>query len=215
MVLGSQSGIDLFAAEAGKIGARSQMDEPLGFDPKYFGMSSQEAVLMDPQQRQLLMNAVQVLADAGLDPKRSSRSIGVLTSCGENTYFQDMLRYGDDANILDRFQMALHHDKDFAPTKLAFRLGLTGPALTVQAACGSSLIALHSAAGMLRNGDCDIMLVGASLVDTSLSDGYTYRPHHIYSKDGTCRPFDQDASGTIGGERRLFCRACTVIPGTG
>ncbi|MEP5761234.1 MAG: AMP-binding protein [Litoreibacter sp.] len=204
MILQSKSGVEMFAAAKGKVGARSQMEAPLGFDPSYFGISTHEATLMDPQQRQLLMNAVQVLADCGLDPARNTRKIGIIASCGENTFFQEMLRHADPDSIPDTFQMALHHDKDFLATKLAYRLGLTGPALTVQAACGSSLIGLHTAAGMLRNGDCDIMLVGASLIDPTLRDGYTYRPQHIFSNDGTCRPFDKDATGTIGASGVCF-----------
>ncbi|QUJ76787.1 AMP-binding protein [Sulfitobacter albidus] len=204
MIVQNLTGVETFSAQPGKIGARSQLAAPLGFDPGYFGISPQEAVLMDPQQRHLLMNAVQVLGDAGLDPQRSPRSIGVIASCGENTYFQDMLRNGDPDGIPDPFQMALHHDKDFAATKLAYRLGLTGPALTVQAACGSSLIGVHTAAGMLRQGDCDVMLVGASLVDPTLGDGYTWRANHIFSKDGSCRPFDAQASGTIGASGVCF-----------
>lgn len=198
MILGNQCGVEHFETSTSKIGARSQMQQPLGFDPSYFDISRQEAILMDPQQRQLLMNAVHVLADAGLDPARTPARIGIIASCGENTYFQQMLRDGDPENLPDGFQMALHHDKDFLATKLAYRLGLTGPALTVQAACGSSLIGVHTATSLLRDGACDVMLVGASLIDPTLKDGYTYRPHHIFSKDGFCRPFDAEASGTIG-----------------
>lgn len=202
MILQNRSGITYFDAAPGKVGARSEMTAPLGFDPRHFGISPQEAVLMDPQQRHLLMGAVHVLQDAGVDPARSHDRIGIIASSGENTYFQQMLLHGDPDALPDSFQMALHHDKDFLATKLAYRLGLTGPALTVQAACGSSLIGVHMAAGMLRQGDCDAMIVAASLVDITLHDGYTYRPQHIFSRDGTCRPFDKDASGTIGASGR-------------
>ena len=198
MIANNQTGITHFDVTGDKIGAKSQMQDLLGFDPAYFGISRHDAALMDPQQRHLLMNALHVLQDAGVDPARSTDRIGIIASCGENTYFQDMLRHADPESLPDSFQLALHHDKDFLATKLAYRLGLIGPALSVQAACGSSLIGVHTAAGMLRNGECDAMLVGASLVDASLSDGYTYRAHHIFSKDGYCRPFDKDASGTIG-----------------
>ncbi|WP_448177897.1 beta-ketoacyl synthase N-terminal-like domain-containing protein, partial [Stenotrophomonas maltophilia] len=79
------------------------------------------------------------------------------------------------------FQMALHHDKDFLATKAAYHLGLSGPAFTVQAACASSLVAVHVAAGLLRQGDAEVMLAGGVLVDTLLSGGYRYRPQHIFS----------------------------------
>ncbi|TDQ66266.1 amino acid adenylation domain-containing protein [Maritalea mobilis] len=198
LVLNNRTGIERFDAEHGKIGARSQLKNMMGFDPTYFGISKPEAKLMDPQQRHLLMGAVHCLQDAGVNPQHSQARIGVMASAGENTYFQQTLNGEYDADLPDSFQVALHHDKDFLGSKIAYRLGLKGPAIAVQAACGSSLIGLHMAAGMLRNGDADMMLVGGCLIDATLQDGYTYRPQHIFSKDGLCRPFDRDASGTIG-----------------
>jgi len=198
LIVGNKYGIEHFAAANGAVGARSQLKRMLGFDPAYFNISQQEAKMMDPQQRHLLMGAVHCLQDAGINGQYSNERIGVIASAGENTYFQDMLRIADPSSLPDAFQMALHHDKDFLATKLSYRLGLTGPALSVQAACGSSLIGLHIASGMLAKGDCDAMLVGGCLVDPTLTNGYTYRPQHIFSKDGFCRPFDKDASGTVG-----------------
>ena len=191
-------GIEHFDAPDGLVGARSQLAGLLAFDPGHFGISRQEARLMDPQQRHLLMSCVQALAHAGIGGPGGQR-VGLVASCGENTYFQSMLREGDPAQLPDSFQMALHHDKDFLATKVAYHLGLTGPALTVQSACSSSLVGVHLASGMLRQGDSEVMLVGGVLVDPSLSRGYRYRPQHIFSDDGHCRPFSDDASGTIGG----------------
>ncbi|MDR6978337.1 amino acid adenylation domain-containing protein [Streptomyces sp. 3330] len=191
-------GIEEFAATAGRVGARSQPAGLLAFDPGRFTISPQEARLMDPQQRHLLMNCVEALAHAGLgDP--ATRRVGLVASCGENTYFQRILRDGDPDALPDGFRLALHHEKDFLATKAAYHLGLTGPALTVQSACSSSLVGVHVAAGMLRQGDADVMLVGGVLIDTEMTDGYTYRPQHIFSPDGHCRPFSADAEGTVGG----------------
>ncbi|WP_030675311.1 non-ribosomal peptide synthetase [Streptomyces sp. NRRL B-1347] len=190
-------GMEHFDAADGLVGARSQMSGLLGFDPEHFGISRQEARLMDPQQRHLLMSSVQALAHAGIaDP--AGRRVGIVAGCGENTYHQSLVREADPERLPDSFQMALHHDKDFLTTKVAYHLDLTGPAFTVQAACASSLVAVHVAAGLLRQGDADVMLAGGVLVDTLLTDGYRYRPQHIFSKDGHCRPFSDDASGTIG-----------------
>ncbi|MEO7261299.1 MAG: amino acid adenylation domain-containing protein [Jatrophihabitantaceae bacterium] len=191
-------GIEHFHAADGLVGARSQLDGMLAFDPAHFGISRREARLMDPQQRHLLMSCVQALAHAGIAEPVGQR-VGLVASCGENTYFQSMLREGEQAQLPDSFQLALHHDKDFLATKVAYHLGLTGPAFTVQAACSSSLVGVHIAAGMLRHGDSEVMLVGGVLVDPLLSRGYRYRPQHIFSSDGRCRPFSDDASGTIGG----------------
>jgi acyl transferase domain-containing protein len=206
LVRTGRRGIEHFEAADGAeswVGARSQLAGLLAFDPGHFGISRQEARLMDPQQRHLLMCAVQALAHAGIaEPAELSeqgRRVGLVASCGENTYFQSMLREADPGQLPDGFQLALHSDKDFLATKVAYHLGLTGPALTVQAACSSSLVGVHLAAGMLRQGDSEVMLVGGVLVDPLLSGGYSYRPQHIFSPDGHCRPFSDDAAGTIGG----------------
>ncbi|WP_327028827.1 amino acid adenylation domain-containing protein [Micromonospora sp. NBC_01740] len=197
MVEAGDRGIEHFDAADGLVGARSQLAGVLGFDPGHFGISRQEARLMDPQQRHLLMSCVEALAHAGIaDP--AGQRVGLLASCGENTYFQTMLREADPARLPDSFQLALHHEKDFLATKVAYHLRLTGPAFTVQAACASSLVAVHVAAGLLRQGDSDVMLVGGVLVDPLLTAGYRYQPQHIFSPDGHCRPFSDDAGGTVG-----------------
>ncbi|MFJ8385720.1 amino acid adenylation domain-containing protein, partial [Streptomyces sp. NPDC094438] len=197
LVTSGGRGIEHFEAAEGLVGARSQMAGLLDFDPEHFGISRQEARLMDPQQRHLLMSSVQALAHAGIaDP--AGQRIGMVAGCGENTYFQSLLREADPEQLPDGFQLALHHDKDFLTTKVAYHLDLSGPAFTVQAACASSLVAVHVAAGLLRQGEADVMLAGGVLVDTLLSEGYAYRPQHIFSPDGHCRPFSDDADGTIG-----------------
>ena len=196
LVCAGRRGIEDFTAEDGMVGARSMPDGPLAFDPDRFGISHREAALMDPQQRHLLMSCVEALAHAGIG--EPAGRTGLIAGCGENTYFQEMLRDGDPDGLPDQFQLALHHDKDFLATKVAYHLNLTGPVLTAQTACSSSLVAVHLAAGMLRSGEADVMLAGGVLVDLTLAQGYRYRPSHIFSADGHCRPFSHDSDGTVG-----------------
>ncbi|WP_410566728.1 AMP-binding protein [Amycolatopsis sp. cmx-4-61] len=196
LVVSARRGIEDIPAAEGLVGARSLLADPLGFDPEHFGISHRDAALMDPQQRQLLMACVEALAHAGIT---SGAGVGLIAGCGENTYFQQMLREADPAALPDGFQLALHHEKDFLATKVAYHLDLTGPALTTQTACSSSLVAVHQAASMLRGGEADVMLAGGVLVDVTLAAGYRYRPQHIFSPDGHCRPFSDDADGTVGG----------------
>ncbi|MFJ2738255.1 amino acid adenylation domain-containing protein [Streptomyces sp. NPDC087440] len=205
LIRGGARGIEHFDAPEGVVGARSQMSGLLSFDPEHFGISRQEARLMDPQQRHLLMSCVQALAHAGISGtyrggarRTNGPRVGLVAGCGENTYFQAMLRDADPERLPDGFQLALHHDKDFLTTKVAYHLDLSGPAFTVQAACASSLVAVHVAGGLLRQGDADVMLAGGVLVDTLLTDGYPRRTQHIFSEDGHCRGFSDDATGTIG-----------------
>ncbi len=197
LVTSGGRGIEDFPAADGLVGARSQMDGLLAFDPGHFGISPHEARLMDPQQRHLLMACVQALAHAGVADAGGGR-VGLVAACGENTYFQSLLREADPAALPDSFRLALHHEKDFLSTRAAYHLGLRGPALTVQSACSSSLVGVHLAAGLLRQDDADVMLVGGVLVDRELTDGYIHRPNHIFSPDGHCRPFSADAAGTVG-----------------
>ncbi|MFD5828643.1 amino acid adenylation domain-containing protein, partial [Lentzea sp. NPDC060358] len=195
LVVSGRRGIEEFPAADGLVGARSLLPDPLAFDPEHFGISHRDAALMDPQQRQLLMTCVEALAHAGI--ARPDRA-GIVAGCGEDTYFQEVLREADPVALPDGFHLALHHEKDFLATKVAYHLDLTGPALTTQTACSSSLVAVHLAAGMLRGGEADVMLAGGVLVDRTLEEGYRYRPQHIFSADGHCRPFSDDADGTVG-----------------
>ncbi|MFI6931609.1 amino acid adenylation domain-containing protein [Streptomyces sp. NPDC050287] len=197
LVVSGGTGIRRIDAPEGVVGAHSTLDGMLDFDPGHFGISPQEARLMDPQQRHLLMAAVQALAHAGVADTSAAR-VGLVAGAGENTYFQSLLREADPDRLPDGFQLALHHEKDFLATKVAYHLGLTGPAFSAQTACSSSLVAVHLAAGLLRQGEADVMLAGGVLVDPGLTGGYRYRPQHIFSADGDCRPFSDDATGTVG-----------------
>ena len=197
LVVSGGTGIRRIDAPEGVVGAHSTLDGMLDFDPGHFGISPQEARLMDPQQRHLLMAGVQALAHAGVADTSSTR-VGLVAGAGENTYFQSLLREADPGRLPDGWQLALHHEKDFLATKVAYHLGLTGPAFSAQTACSSSLVAVHLAAGLLRQGEADVMLAGGVLVDPGLTGGYRYRPQHIFSADGDCRPFSDDATGTVG-----------------
>ncbi|MFQ3558322.1 amino acid adenylation domain-containing protein [Streptomyces gramineus] len=197
LVVSGGTGIRRVDAPEGVVGAHSTLDSMLGFDPGHFGISPQEARLMDPQQRHLLMACAQALAHAGIADTSAAR-VGLVAGAGESTYFQSLLREADPGRLPDGFELALHHEKDFLATKAAYHLGLTGPALSAQTACSSSLVAVHLAAGLLRQGEADAMLAGGVLVDPGLTGGYRYRPQHIFSADGDCRPFSDDATGTVG-----------------
>ncbi|MFD3376711.1 amino acid adenylation domain-containing protein [Streptomyces sp. NPDC058697] len=197
LVVSGGTGIRRIDAPEGVVGAHSTLDGMLDFDPGHFGISPQEARLMDPQQRHLLMAGVQALAHAGVADTSVTR-VGLVAGAGENTYFQSLLREADPERLPDGFQLALHHEKDFLATKVAYHLGLTGPVFSAQTACSSSLVAVHLAAGLLRQGEAEVMLAGGVLIDPGLTGGYRYRPQHIFSADGDCRPFSDDATGTVG-----------------
>ena len=162
------------------------------FDADLFGMTDAEALAADPQQRLLLECAWEALEDAGLDPYRSQETIGVFASAGFGGYPQE------EHEDLASFYRALTGTRgDYLATRLAFALNLTGPALGVQTACSSGLVATHQAMRALASGDADIALVGASSITTPAVQAFRHQEGMVMSADGYCRPFDQDSDGTV------------------
>ncbi|MFE4516675.1 SDR family NAD(P)-dependent oxidoreductase, partial [Kitasatospora sp. NPDC056783] len=175
------------------------------FDAEAFGISGTEAALMDPQQRLLLEICRQALEDGGYDAPDPERRVGVFAGTGMTlyalrTYYQHTLAAtADPTEPVAALQIAIGNQADFAATRVAYRLGLTGPAVGVQTACSTSLVAVHLAVQSLLSGDCDLALAGAAALHVPQAAGYRYEEGSILSPDGTCRAFDADAGGTVGG----------------
>ncbi|CAM2010578.1 type I polyketide synthase [Acanthopleuribacter pedis] len=168
------------------------------FDAAFFGITPGEAEHMDPQHRLFLETAWHALEHAGVDPDRAEGPIGLFAGAAMNTYG----RLQADGGMLDltRFYAhALGNDKDFLPTRTAYKLNLKGPALCVQTACSTSLTAVHLACQSLLAGESDLALAGGVALMVPQTVGYHYQPGMILAKDGVCRPFDAAASGIIGG----------------
>ena len=100
---------------------------------------------------------------------------------------------------LPNFQAMIANDKDFLATRVAYKLNLRGPAVTVQTACSTSLVAVHLACQSLWSGECDMALAGGVSVFFPQKSGHLYHEGMIASPDGHCRPFDASAQGTIKG----------------
>ncbi|WP_045701838.1 type I polyketide synthase [Streptomyces rubellomurinus] len=170
------------------------------FDAAFFGYSPREAELLDPQHRVFLECAWQALESAGCDPQTFRGRIGVFAGSSLNSYllFNVMASPGT-VESAGGYQVQLASDKDFLATRAAYKLGLTGAAITVQSACSTSLTAVHLACQSLLNGECDIALAGGVSVSVPLQNGYLYEPGGILSPDGHCRAFDAEAGGTVAG----------------
>ncbi|MEM9291842.1 MAG: amino acid adenylation domain-containing protein [Acidobacteriota bacterium] len=174
------------------------------FDAAFFGYNPQEAAVMDPQQRLFLECAWEALEDAGHGgdggPGRGRGAVGVYAGVGMNTYLHaNLLANPAMMATAGAYQVMLGNDKDFLPTRVAYKLDLTGPAITVQTACSTSLVAVHLAVQSLRTGECSMALAGGVTVRVPQHAGYVYQPAMINSPDGRCRAFDADAAGTVGG----------------
>ncbi|MEV0637362.1 beta-ketoacyl synthase N-terminal-like domain-containing protein [Streptomyces sp. NPDC050619] len=171
------------------------------FDADLFRVTGDEAEILDPQHRQFLECALEALEDAGYDPGAYDGAIGVYAGAGMNTYLLHNLhdRYRD-ASALDDYRLMLANDKDFLATRVSYKLDLRGPSLSVNTACSTSLVAVHTACLSLISGDCDVALAGAVHIKVPQRQGYRYQEGMILSPDGHCRAFDAKAQGTIVGD---------------
>jgi acyl transferase domain-containing protein len=122
---------------------------------------------------------------------------GVFVGAGNNGYAEAVRARIDELPFLDEWRLRQATAPDFAGTRIAYHLNLTGPALTVQTACSTSLVAVHLAVQALLNGECDLALAGGASVVPYLPR-MRYTPGGIVSADGHCRAFDADSDGTVG-----------------
>ncbi|MGW9119937.1 SDR family NAD(P)-dependent oxidoreductase [Streptomyces sp. NPDC055663] len=176
------------------------------FDAAFFGYSAREAELLDPQHRAFLECAWEAVEDAGYRPSGLQGPVGVFGGSGLSTYLINHAypRRGSrtDANFLDSMadlQLAVAADRDYLASRVSYKLDLTGPAVAVQAACATSLYAVHLACQALLNGECDTALAGAASIPVPQIEAYAYEPGMVFSPDGHCRAFDADAAGTVFG----------------
>ncbi|PCC73853.1 amino acid adenylation domain-containing protein [Nannocystis exedens] len=178
----------------GFVPAFGRMNDAFCFDAAFFGYSPQEARLMDPQQRVFLEAAFAALEDAGCDPARGTLRVGVFGGCDAPRHW---LALGGSAGGIDEFQRGVANIPDNLTSRVAYKLGLRGPAVTVLSACSTSLVAVHLASQSLRAGECDVALAGGAAVAPASVLGHVHEDGSILSPDGHCRPFDAEAGGTV------------------
>ncbi|HVQ30256.1 MAG TPA: SDR family NAD(P)-dependent oxidoreductase, partial [Vicinamibacteria bacterium] len=156
--------------------------------------------VMDPQLRLLLEAAVGALQHAGHDPHTFRGPIGMFAGAGASGYLQDHVR--PNRELLESvgvLQASIANALDSLASLVSYKLNLTGPSLTVQTACSTSLVAVHLACQSLLSGECDMALAGGVSVKASPVPGYLHQEGSIFSKDGHTRAFDAQASGTVMG----------------
>ena len=178
--------------------ARGVVDDVEMFDAAFFGISPREAELMDPQQRIFLELCWECLERGGHAPDSSVGPVGVFAGMYNATYYQrHLVHHPELIDKLGEFQVMLGNEKDYIATRVANRLNLTGPAVSVHTACSTSLVAIAQAVASLRSGQCDMALAGGSSITCPPRSGYLYQDGAMLSPDGRTRSFDAQAQGTV------------------
>jgi amino acid adenylation domain-containing protein len=185
-------------ADPAYVAARGVLDDVELFDAGFFGISPLEAQLMDPQHRHFLEVSWQALEHAGYVPERAPGPIGIFGGMYNATYYQRHLALRPDVTgRLGELAVMLGNEKDYVTTRVAHRLGLTGPAVAVHTACSTSLVATAMAMDSLRSGSCDLALAGGVAITCPPRSGYLYQEGSMASPDGRTRTFDARAAGTV------------------
>jgi acyl transferase domain-containing protein len=181
------------------------LDDVEQWDNGFFRCNARQAALMDPQHRLWLECAWDALEDGCLDPARFGGNVGVYLGIGtrgnylmanivpDRAYLETFVRNGD----VDVYETQLVNDRDYIATRTAFLFGLRGPAMTVQCACSTSLAAVAQACHSIWSGESDAALAGGASIQLPQARGYRYSPGGMFSRDGSTRSFDADASGTV------------------
>ena len=194
----------LFPDAAGQVRAcrfGAYLDDLEHFDAAFFRISPVEAQMLDPQQRLMLETCWRALEDAGMDPDRLKGSrTGVYAGISNNEYRGLILDVSDIAEPATNLYAVTGTSFNTAIGRVAFALGLEGPALALDTACSSSLVAIHQAASSLQRGEADLALAGG--VHTILSGRLLEMRANagMLSPDGRCATFDAAANGYVRGE---------------
>ncbi len=186
------------ARDPNYVRARGILEDVELFDPTFFGITPKEAVLMDPQQRVLFEVSWEALESAGYVPEKFPGEVGVFAGKYNDSYYaQNVVTRPDLIEELGEFQVMVANEKDYVATRLAHRLDLRGPALSIHTACSTSLVAIVQAVSSLELGQCDMALAGGVSITVPVKSGYLYNEGAMLSPDGHTRSFDAKASGTV------------------
>ena len=180
--------------------ARGVMTDADCFDAAFFGVPPKEAEVMDPQQRVFLETCWAALERAGYAPNQIQSTVGVFGGATYNTYYRHVLQPRPDLiELVGSDQVMFGNEKDYLTTRVAYKLGLHGPAVNVSTACSTSLVAVAQACQSLLTYQCDMAVAGGVSITVPQQRGYFHDEGNIGSPDGHTRTFDAQGAGTTFG----------------
>ena len=168
------------------------------FDNNFFSMTPAEARITDPQHRLFLQCAYQALQISGYDPFHCSKRVGIFACQSDSNYMRNNLMssgYSSPDNY--DYRILVGNSPDFLATRVSYKLNLTGPSMTIQSGCSSSLACLNYAVKSLQANECDMAIVGATSVILPQPSGYIYQRGSTFSESGKVSPFYINADGMI------------------
>ncbi len=171
------------------------------FDASFFEYTKPDAERMDPQIRIFHECAWEALEKAGYDPYSYRGQIGLYAGATPNIFWEILTLFSgsNSPGFLEQWEAFQFSNKDYLSTRIAYKLNLKGPGVTVQTACSTSLVAIDMACEGLLGAKCDMALAGGVSVTFHDKTGYLYHEGMIFSVDGHCRAFDERASGLVNG----------------
>ncbi|HWM91726.1 MAG TPA: thioester reductase domain-containing protein [Thermoanaerobaculia bacterium] len=196
-----ESGLDPAALPPNYVKCAAPVDGIDLFDAGFFGFSPREAEILDPQSRLFLECAWEALESAGYAADPQPGWTGVFAGVSVPAYLMTHLMSNPAVmSAVDPFQLLLANDRDYFATRIAYKLNLRGPALNVQTACSTSLVATHLACQSLLAYQCTMAVAGGVRLAAPQKSGYLAQEGSIFSPDGRCRAFDAEGKGALFGE---------------
>ena len=184
-------------ADPSYVKSRGVLDNIDRFDAGFFGYSPTEATYMDPQQRVFLECAWEAVESAGYDPPRYAGRVGVYAGAKLNAYLYFNLHANyEDVWTIENFMPFVGNQVEYLTSRVAYKLGLEGPAVAVQSACSTSLVAIHMASQALLAGEVDMALAGGVCINLPQECGYRCQVGSMLAPQRHCRAFDAAADGT-------------------
>jgi amino acid adenylation domain-containing protein len=195
-----EMGVDpQMVADPNYVPAKGILEGKEYFDHGFFDYTPAEAEMMDPQSRIFHECCWEALEMAGYNPFRYNRSIGLYAGATANPWWGISPLMSDTKSVAEKWGEFQYSDKDFIVTRIAYKLDLKGPSVSLHTACSTSLVAIDMACQGILTERCQMALAGGVSITSHDEKGYQFQKGMIMSADGHCRAFDADAGGIVSG----------------